>query len=544
MMGEQENSRDLFSYRINLDHRVRANHPLRRIAELIDFSFVREEVHHLYGSTGKPSVDPEVILKLMFLLFYDNHNSERQLMDQLPERLDYLWFLGYSLDDQTPNHSVLSKARKRWGPQVFEQFFTRSIAQACEQGLIDADKLFADSSLIDADASSERTAEIDPELWNHIKGAWREQEGKLEQVDESEESEPELPEKETPEDPQTSSDIDSGKHLSAEEQVTRPVKINTTDGDASLIRRAGLGKAKPRYKAHRMVDAASGVIVATEATAADIYDGDRLMALLGQTKNNIGDWMSRLIRTVVGDNHYATLENFRSLGRLGLQAHLGKREPSGAASAKESNAKGEAMLKLDEFTYDHEADVYHCPGGKELRPGRGYEKRKAIPYRSRRSECRDCPLLSRCTASKSMIRVVLRHQNQELIDEMLERAQSPTSKRDLRQRMGMGEGSFGIGSRQHGMKRARYRGLWKVGIENHLIAAIQNIGKIVSYRPTKTPGPAKAQVIAITQAAGSIRKSTSEQAKAAASSQISQWRHRWQTIADIVAGRIFWKTTS
>ena len=78
---------------------------------------------------GNESVDPAIILKLMFLLFWDNIRSERELIRMLPERLDYLWFLGYGLDDGVPDHSVLSKARRKWGPEVFESLFIRSVRQ-------------------------------------------------------------------------------------------------------------------------------------------------------------------------------------------------------------------------------------------------------------------------------------------------------------------------------------------------------------------------------------------------------------------------------
>jgi hypothetical protein len=110
MMGEQKSEPQLFNYAVNLDKRVRSNHPLRRIKELIDFGFAREEVAHCYGSKGNVSVDPEVILKMMFLLFFDDVASERELMKIIAERLDYLWFLGYGLEEEIPDHSVLSKA--------------------------------------------------------------------------------------------------------------------------------------------------------------------------------------------------------------------------------------------------------------------------------------------------------------------------------------------------------------------------------------------------------------------------------------------------
>lgn len=113
MMGQQKDQPGLFSYRINLDHRVRSDHPLRQVAETVDFRFAREEVASFYGRNGNESVDPQVILKMMFLLFFEDIKSERELMRIIPERLDYLWFLGYELDAEIPDHSVLSKARTR-----------------------------------------------------------------------------------------------------------------------------------------------------------------------------------------------------------------------------------------------------------------------------------------------------------------------------------------------------------------------------------------------------------------------------------------------
>jgi len=121
MMGQQKSGPELFNYAVNLEKRVRSDHVLRRVEAAIDFGFVREEVAHCYGDNGNVSIDPMVILKMMILLFFDDVASERELMKIIAERLDYLWFLGYSLDDEIPDHSVLSKARARWGKEVFEK---------------------------------------------------------------------------------------------------------------------------------------------------------------------------------------------------------------------------------------------------------------------------------------------------------------------------------------------------------------------------------------------------------------------------------------
>jgi transposase len=116
MMGVRPPAQDeLFAYGVNLEKRVPAEHPLRKIAAVLDLSFVRAVVAGSYGKRGHVGEDPVVILKLMLLLFLDDIKSERELMKQVPLRLDYLWFLGLSLEDEAPHHSVLSKARARWG---------------------------------------------------------------------------------------------------------------------------------------------------------------------------------------------------------------------------------------------------------------------------------------------------------------------------------------------------------------------------------------------------------------------------------------------
>jgi transposase len=124
MMGHQSPPQDpLFSVNVQLETRVRIDHPLRRVNELIDFDFIYDEVADSHGENGNVSVPPPVILKLILLLVLYNLRSERELMETLPERLDWLWFLGYTLDTEIPDHSVLSKARTRWGKEAFKHFF-------------------------------------------------------------------------------------------------------------------------------------------------------------------------------------------------------------------------------------------------------------------------------------------------------------------------------------------------------------------------------------------------------------------------------------
>ena len=153
MMGRHDGQKAMFSDQVDLDRRVRAANPLRAVRAQVDFGWVRAEVAHCYGYNGNESVDPEVILKLLFLLFFDGVKSEREVMRIVPERLDCLWFLGYGLDDEIPDHSVWSKTRARWGREVFERLFVRTVSQCVALGLVDGKKIHADSSMVETNAA-------------------------------------------------------------------------------------------------------------------------------------------------------------------------------------------------------------------------------------------------------------------------------------------------------------------------------------------------------------------------------------------------------
>src|SRR5215475_2333158 len=169
----RENEPKLFHYGVNLEKRVRSNNPLRAVKAAVDFGFVRKRVAVFYGKDGHESEDPIVIMKLMLLLFMDNVRSERELMRIVGERLDYLWFLELDLDDEIPNHSVLSKARKRWGKKVFEELFMRLVRALVEGGLVGGDKIHMDGSLINANASMDSIRAGSPELMEQLRKVYR-----------------------------------------------------------------------------------------------------------------------------------------------------------------------------------------------------------------------------------------------------------------------------------------------------------------------------------------------------------------------------------
>lgn len=246
MMGHWQKQTELWVEPINLGRRIPPDHLLRKINQVLDLGFVRREVTGFYGSNGHVSVDPVIIIKLMLLLFLDDVRSERELMRIVPLRLDYLWFLGYGLEDEIPTHSVLSKARKRWGSQVFERLFTRSVEQCVAAGLVDGSKLYLDASLVAANASRNSVIEV----------VVRREVSKLEEQEQEE-------------------DQDSG---SSGGSVNRKLR-STTDPDSTVVRHQQ-GRPTPSYKNHRALDDKAGVVTAITTTTGAVDEASELIELI------------------------------------------------------------------------------------------------------------------------------------------------------------------------------------------------------------------------------------------------------------------------
>jgi transposase len=455
MMGFQNQQKDLFSYNVNLDERVRADHPLRKIAAAVDFSFARAAVQHRYGHNGNVSVDPAVILKMMFLLFLDDIASERQLMDIIPERLDYMWFLGYGLNDSVPNHSVLSKARARWGTQVFEELFVRTIAACVAAGLVDGKKIHMDGSLIAANASIDSVLAGPPEWIAALRKTYQAQATKL--------AEP----------------------LEAPASPTGPANqthVSRTDPDAELARGRHT-PSRPSYKHHRAIDDAHGVITAQATTGGSVKEDTQLTVLIEQHQCHAGS----AVETVVADSQYGTVENFLECVDRGIQPHMADLRRAQIKAGHRSEFFGE-----EKFSYDAASDTYRCPAGQVMRRWQKRTEKQAYQYMPKAGICSACALRTQCTQAKGGRRI-LRYDRHEQLQQARARSQSQAARRDRRRRRHLMEGSFANAANGHGFKRARWRRLWRQQIQNHLIAACQNI-RILIKNLKWSPAAAFSQV--------------------------------------------------
>src|ERR687893_1253214 len=139
-------------YHLNLEERIPAGHLLRQVAEVVDLAFVRRVTARFYSHTGKPGIDPVVLFKMALLGYLYGITSERRLAEECRLNLAFMWFLGYDLDERPPDHSVLSKARARFGVTVYQAFFAEVVRQCERAGLIRGDRLYVDSTLVKANA--------------------------------------------------------------------------------------------------------------------------------------------------------------------------------------------------------------------------------------------------------------------------------------------------------------------------------------------------------------------------------------------------------
>ncbi len=152
MMGTKSFQEKIY-YNFSLSKRIPEDHILRKIDKVIDLSFVRVLVSDKYSHTGQPSIDPNVLFRMMLIGYFYGITSERRLAEDISMNMGYMWFIGYDLDEPTPNHSVLSKARSRYGKEVFEQFFQKILEQCIKAGLVKGEKVYMDSTYIQANAS-------------------------------------------------------------------------------------------------------------------------------------------------------------------------------------------------------------------------------------------------------------------------------------------------------------------------------------------------------------------------------------------------------
>jgi len=380
---------------------------------------------------------------MMLLLVLYDVRFERQFFRDLPMRLDWLWFLGYDLSWQVPDHSILSKARKRWGREVFERLFEQTVARCMAVGLVDGREVLVDSSLIDANASIDsmfraRSREITAEVMTRL---------------------------EEPAEEGIRPDGDSQQRPKGGGRARRkkePKYHSTTDPDATGAKRRGELRTRPRYQTHRAVDVASGVITATTVGPGHENEASRLGELLSLHTERTGLRVER----ITADSKYGTADNLEFCEWNGITAYINPLRNT--QIRPQENRFTECC-----FRYDAATDTYTCPAGQTLHRKQHRAERNAYRYAAPAKACRTCVARSFCTDGKRG-RMLDRPDRMEILDRATVRINSPAGQAHRKRRTWMMEGSFAQSVR-FGYKRARWRGLDKMTIQDYLVSAVQNM---------------------------------------------------------------------
>lgn len=443
-MLRQKDKENKLYYNFVIDEYVPEDHILRLIDKHVSFDFIRKRVKHLYSHTGQPAVDPVVLIKMLLIGYLFNIKSERQLVKEIQVNLAYRWFINYDIDETIPDHSTISQTRKRKfkDSTIFQELFDEIVNQCKALGLIRGETIITDSTHIKANASFDSLVEVVKSTDEYLK-------------------ELELNAQENKSENNIKNEKDKGKRYSNDTHRSK------TDPDSRLMGRRG----KPgglHYLEHRSIDL-SGYITDVHVTPSNIQDNDPYMARIRRQK-----WTFKFpLRNAVADRSYGIGYIYKELTEMGINAYI-------AQYTRQD--KREGMFDHDDFIYLEDDDCYICPNEKRLtRRGNKPKDDLCFVYHAGKKECNNsCPYRGRCTTSQSdRPRCLKRHIYQDYIDDQISKRGNQEWKRFMNKRKTLIEGSFADAKNNHGLSRARMRGLTKVQEQSLMTAVVQNIKKMI-----------------------------------------------------------------
>ncbi len=443
MQGKKIPETKLF-YTLSLDQLVPQDHPVRKIAQELDLSFLYEETRQYYSHEGKPSVDPIVLFKLYILGYFFGIPSERRLFRETQVNLAYRWYLGYDLDEEIPHHSIMTKSRYRFPLEIFERVFKRIIYQCKKKGLISGDYYFIDSSLVRANASKDS---FRTKLWTeeeYIEELKRNEEHKVQFQGSVFDGESD-PEK-------------MGKRRKRKKK--NEIIYSTSDADAELVSRSGKGTI-PAYKAHVCVDRKKRVILSIDGSKASDDDMSKIDSLYKQALFAAG----KKPKVVVGDQHYGGIEALKYFQDQSVQTCISPRISD--------NSKGK--FKNTEFTVSEEDNACTCPAGHKTTWRRVHKFR--LKYKWPKTICNACSLKNRCTTSKDGRSVTF--YKGDYFEQARGLVKSRFGEKLLLARQIVVEGVIGEAKTLHLLGRCRYRGLEFFKLQLFLTASVINLKRLI-----------------------------------------------------------------
>ena len=432
---------------VTMESLMPEKHFLRDLDRLVDFSFIYEKAAPLYSHTGRPSVDPVVLVKMLLLGYLYGIDSERKLEQEIQVNIAYRWFLGIDLDERVPDHSTISQLRRRKfsGSAIFQEIFDEIVRKCMDAGLVSGKLLLTDSTHIRANARNDlrEVIEVPDTPSEYMK--------KLDQ----EAYETGL--------------IDAP--VEYDEAKTKEIVKSVTDPESGLLNRPG----KPNcfcYLDHQTTDADYGIITDVFVTAGNVSDNVPHSERIRYQIENFGFETE----AVCADGGYASTEIFHDMQRRGICVYV----PLGVLTGKRRSISGHYIYSTA-FVYNVEKDVYVCPMDKELAYTGFARKRGYKRYRAQTSDCRSCPLRKQCIGTSAQGRLIERHLHEDAIQKQKEITGTPEYYAAMRLRKIWCEGNFSHQKERHNLKRTRKRGIEKVTEQCLLSACALNLKRLVKY---------------------------------------------------------------
>jgi transposase len=449
MMGEQVGRQDRLFYEFCLEDVVPADHLLRRIDAVLDLSWLRAELSPFYSHTGCPSVDPELLIRMMLIGYCYAIRSDRRLCQAVALDLAYRWFCRLGLEDRIPDHSTFSVNRhgRFRDSDILRKVFESVVHRCMAAGLVKGEGFAVDASVIEADASR----------FKRVEGA---------QIDWSDEERMRRPIR---------------KYLAAldsEDTPTNPARkpkaLSPSDPCAAWTTR-GRHKVMFGYSLNYLIDTEEAVIVDVEATPTRITkEVDATETMVIRTEQQFGLKPQR----IAADVAYGTGEMLDWLLERTIEPHI---------PIKDMSKRKDGTFSREDFVFDAQHGVYTCPEGKTLRTTGRVFGGNTLYYRASKHDCERCPLKARC-CPKSPVRRVPRDVNEAARDHARALMGTAPFLQSRRERKKI-EARFGDLKWNLGLTRLRLRGLTGARDEFLLVAIVQNLRRLAKLAAIPPPKP-------------------------------------------------------
>jgi len=452
MMGRQDSGQDQLFYQGNLNALVPQDHLLRYIDQVLDLSGLRSHLASFYSRTGRPSIDPELMIRMLLIGYCFGIRSERRLCEEVQLNLAYRWFCRLTLEDKVPDHSTFSKARHgRFRDSDALRFVFEQVVERCiERGLVGGSGFAIDASIIKADANRQKAlVRDDDDDWPTPNRSTRPVREYLSNLDES-------------------------------GQAAK--RISTTDPAAQWTAAPG-GPAFFACSTNYLIDTDAGIIVDVEATTANRKDevaSTRVMVERVEQRFELKP------ERLIGDTAYGTAQMLAwMVDDAGIEPHV---------PVWDKAERKDGTFSRSDFVFDAAADAYRCPGGKQLKrlrrsynpPRSGINKDGTIRYRGSVADCRSCPLKAQCCPNTD-VRKVTRSVHEAAREVARSLRHTPAYRQSRKDRKKV-EMLFGHLKRILKLDRLRLRGMSGASDEFLLAATAQNLRRMALWMSTGPPG--------------------------------------------------------